>query len=330
MPKTVDWDEYIGQRLKLRDLRVFFVVAQSGSLAKAAAQLRVSQPAVSQVVANLEHGLGVRLFDRTRRGVEPTPYGRALLSRSRAAFDELRLGIRDIEFLADPEAGEVRIGSTAATTDTLLPHFIHRFSQRYPRVVVHLDEAPRPALDLSGLRDRKFDLILGRVSPPADKRELAEFNVETLFHDQLVIAVGSHNQLARHRKISLADLVDEPWILASPHSWNYSCLVEAFDRCGLDPPKASLVTFSVAVRTHLLTKGPYLTSFGRSAVLLNPNQQSLRILPVDLPLRPWPFVVLTLRDRALSPAVDRFIQSAREVASDLSKIGKPKSQLVSR
>ena len=75
---------------------------------------------------------------------EPTPYGRALLSRSRAAFDELRLGIRDIESLADPEAGEVRIGSTAATTDTLLPHFIHRFSQRYPRVVVHIDDAPVP------------------------------------------------------------------------------------------------------------------------------------------------------------------------------------------
>jgi hypothetical protein len=58
--------------------------------------------------------------------------------------------------------------------------------------------------------DRKFNLILGRVGPPADKREMAEFNVETLFNDQLVIAVGSHNQLARHRKISLADLVDEP------------------------------------------------------------------------------------------------------------------------
>ena len=105
MAKIVDWDDHIGRRLRLRDLRVFFAVVQSGTLAKAATQLRVSQPAVSQVIADLEHALGVKLFDRSSRGVEPTVYARALLVRGRSAFDELRQGIRDIEFLADPTAG---------------------------------------------------------------------------------------------------------------------------------------------------------------------------------------------------------------------------------
>jgi DNA-binding MarR family transcriptional regulator len=110
MPKIIDWDDdRIGQRLRLRDLRVFFTVVQFGSLAKAAAQLRVTQPAVSQVIAALEHDLGAKLFDRSTRGVEPTMYGRALLARGRAAFDELRQGIRDMEFLADPGGG--RYGS---------------------------------------------------------------------------------------------------------------------------------------------------------------------------------------------------------------------------
>src|SRR3954454_2481563 len=99
MPKIADWDERMGRRLRLRDLRVFFTVMQSGSLAKAAVQLRVSQPAVSQVIADLEHTLGARLFDRSSRGVEPTVYANALLARGRAAFDELRQGIREIEFL---------------------------------------------------------------------------------------------------------------------------------------------------------------------------------------------------------------------------------------
>src|SRR5688572_14283079 len=102
MVKIPDSDDHIGRRLRLRDLRVFFAVVQAGSLAKAAVQLRVSAPAVSQVIADLEHAVGVRLFDRSRRGVEPTVYGRALLTRGRAAFDELRQGIRDIGFLADP------------------------------------------------------------------------------------------------------------------------------------------------------------------------------------------------------------------------------------
>ena len=83
MPKIADWDDQIGQRLRLRDLRVLFAVVQSGSFAKAAVELRVSQPAVSQVVSNLECALGVRLVDRNSRGVEPTLYARALLARGR-------------------------------------------------------------------------------------------------------------------------------------------------------------------------------------------------------------------------------------------------------
>src|SRR5215208_7899686 len=157
MSKIVDWDSHIGRRLRLRDLRVFLIVMQAGSLAKAAKQLRVTQPAVSQVIAELEHNVGAKLFDRGRRGVEPTVYAHALISRSRAAFDELRQGLRDIEFLADPEAGELRIGATTATAGVLLPPLLHRFSQRYPRVVVHVEEVPIPAVDASGLRDRKLD-----------------------------------------------------------------------------------------------------------------------------------------------------------------------------
>src|SRR5262245_22157503 len=148
MAKIVDWDDQIGRRLRLRDLRVFFAVVQHGSLAKAAAHLRVSQPAVSQVIAELEHSLGAKLFDRSSRGVEPTIYATALLSRGRAAFDELKQGIRDIESLIDPEVGEVRIGCTTPVIETLLPDFIHRFSRRYPRIVLHVEDAPRFGVDL--------------------------------------------------------------------------------------------------------------------------------------------------------------------------------------
>src|SRR4051794_6367682 len=101
---------------------------QSGSLTKAAAHLHVSHPAVSQVIADLEHTLGVKLFDRSSRGVEPTLYARALLERGRAAFNELKQGIRDIEFLANPTAGELTIEFTLSIADTLLPQIIERFS----------------------------------------------------------------------------------------------------------------------------------------------------------------------------------------------------------
>src|SRR3954468_20588682 len=101
MVRTVDWEGQIGRRLRLRDLHVFFAVLQAGSMARAAAHLRITQPSVSKAIGDLEAELGVRLFDRSPQGVAPTMYGSALLKCGSAVFDELRQGIRRIEFLAD-------------------------------------------------------------------------------------------------------------------------------------------------------------------------------------------------------------------------------------
>src|SRR5215212_501475 len=110
MAKVVDWDQHIGRRLKLRDLHIFFTVAQCGSMAKAAARLGVTQRAVAQLIADLEHVLGVTLLDRCPQRVEPTLYGRALLKGGAVAFDDLKQTIKEIEFLADPTSGEVKVG----------------------------------------------------------------------------------------------------------------------------------------------------------------------------------------------------------------------------
>ena len=84
--------ERVGRRMKLRDLHVFMTVVQAGSMGKAAQRLNTGQPAVSRSIADLEHMLGVRLLDRDRQGVEPTPYGRAMLDCGVAVFDDLRRG----------------------------------------------------------------------------------------------------------------------------------------------------------------------------------------------------------------------------------------------
>src|SRR5438552_5303293 len=106
MAKIPDWDGRIGRRVTLRDLHILFAVVQHGSMAKAGTMLGRSQSAVSQAVAAIEEAVGVRLLDRTSRGVEATSYGNTLLRHGRAAFDELRLGIKEIESLADPESAK--------------------------------------------------------------------------------------------------------------------------------------------------------------------------------------------------------------------------------
>src|SRR6266566_8128580 len=138
------WDDVmqmsdrIGRRIKLQDVHVLMAVVQAGSMGKAARHLNTSQPNISKSIADLEHALGVRLLDRHRRGIEPTEYGRALLDCGTAAFDDLRQGVKNIESLADPTAGEVRIGTTAFLAASFVSALVDRLSRRYPRIAFHI------------------------------------------------------------------------------------------------------------------------------------------------------------------------------------------------
>ncbi len=311
MARKIDWENQIGRRLKLRDLHVFFTVVQRGSMAKAASHLGVSQPAVSEVIGDLEHALGVRLLDRSAHGVEPTVYGRALLKRSRAAFDELKQGIKDIEFLADPTAGELRIGCVESIASAILPPVIERFSQQYPRIVLHVTDAVTATpLELPQLRERVLDLVLARIVGPLarDDHDLA---VEILFDDYLVLVAGEGTKWANRAKIDLAELVDEPWILTPANSWGDRLVSDAFRARGLPLPQPSLMTFSVHLRTNLLTSGPFITALPSSVVRLHADRFGLKVLPVDLPTRPWPVGIVSLKNRHLSPVAQLFIDHLR-------------------
>src|SRR5688572_22154691 len=201
------WESRIGRRLRLRDLHILFAVVQWGSMAKAASHLAMSQPAVSEAIANLEDALRVRLLDRSSRGIEPTLYAHALLKRGHVVFDELKQGIRDIEFLADPTAGEVRIASQELFAAGLLPAVINQLSRRYPKIVVRVVQTNTATLEFLGLGERNVDLVLGRVPESFGEDDL---DIEILFDDLEVVVVRAQSRWARRRKVALAELVDEP------------------------------------------------------------------------------------------------------------------------
>src|SRR5262245_50491125 len=179
MGAAMQMSDRIGRRMKLQDLHVLMTVLQVGSMGKAAQHLNTTQPNVSRSIADLEHAFGVRLLDRHRQGVEPTKYGRALLDCGVAVFDDLRQGVKNIEFLADPTAGEVRIGTIPPLAASFVSAAADRLSRRYPRILFHIVSKDSEALHHE-LSTRSVDLLVTqRVGPLAD--EQLEF--EKLYDD---------------------------------------------------------------------------------------------------------------------------------------------------
>ena len=309
MGEKLDCEHQIGRRIRLRDLHVFLTVSQRGSMARAAAQLGVSQPAVSGVIADLERTLGVPLFERSTRGVKPTVYAREMMDRSVAAFDELKQGIRTLENLADPEVGEVWIGCIETVTALVLPPILGEFMRRYPRVVVHVLRLSSPMTEFRDLCERNLDLVLGRMTrEPAQDCELV---FEPLFEDRTVVVAGAQSRWARRRKIDLADLADAQWALSTPECRTHTAIKEAFDARGLRPPQVALISQSIPLRLSLVASGAYLSVFPESIRSFKGYQGNVRILPIDLPASPTPFAIITLRSRNLNPVAQRFIEHLR-------------------
>jgi len=304
-----------GLRLKLHDLHVLMAVVQAGSMSKAAALLNTTQPAISRSIAELERTIGVRLLERGPQGVEPTAYGRALLDGGAAVFDELRQAMKNIEFLADPTVGEVRIGCTPILAASFVSAVVDRLSRRYPRIVFQLVTAYLEPLRRE-LSERNVDfLIVRRFGPAADER----LDFEFLFDDAYVVAAGAQNRWVRRRRIELAELASESWTLPPPKSVIGSIATEAFRACGLDYPRTVVVTDSPEVRISLLATGRFVTIFPASILRFPTMRPEIRVLPVKLQMAQVQNVIVTLKNRPLSPVAQLFIDCAREVTKPRAK-----------
>src|SRR5262245_49091998 len=155
-------DDRISRRVKLRNLGILQAAVEAGSMAKAGTELGISQPAISYAVTEMENVLGVPLLDRTSQGVTPTAYGRALLERSVVVFNELRQAISDIEHLADPASGELRVGVPPALS-SVASAVINRLIAQYPRMIFHLVVEPASVL-IPELRRGSIELAIRRMT----------------------------------------------------------------------------------------------------------------------------------------------------------------------
>ena len=308
------WAEPIGRRIRLRDLRLLLAVIQCGSMAKAARRISLSQPAISKTISDLEHALGVRLLDRGPQGIEPTLYGRALVRRAVTVFDELRQAVSELEFLANPSIGEVRIGCNDSLSVALLPEVIERLSTEHPGIIPHVTQMSRPiTVEIEHLRDRAVDLIIGRGIFPIPEDDL---NAEILFEERLVVVASLQSSWVRRRKLRLADLTEAKWIAFPPQEGPNLLVQQAFLAQGLDTPRPSVTTSSFHLRDALLATGNYLTVVPECMLrVFNAKALSVKVLPIDLAIPIRQVALFTLKNRTLNPAAEILIDCVRAVAS---------------
>jgi DNA-binding transcriptional LysR family regulator len=230
-------------------------------------------------------------------------------------FDDLRQTVKNIEFLADPTVGEVRVGCNRSLAASFVSAAVDSFSRRHPRVMFRLVTPYVEALHRE-LIERNVDLLIARrLGPITDERLEYEF----LFDDAYYVVVGAQNPWARRRKIDLTELVDEPWVLPPPDSALGSVVIDAFRARRVDYPRTTVVGGPSEIRMSLLATGRFISIFPESVLSFSASRPELKVLPVKQSLGRVPVGIVTLKDRTISPLTQMFISNCREIAKQMAK-----------
>jgi DNA-binding transcriptional LysR family regulator len=149
-----------------------------------------------------------------------------------------------------------------------------------------------------------------------------DLEAEILFEETLHVVVGARHPLLRRRRIRFAELADGPWVLPLPEDgpdaviWPY--VEETFRLHGLPMPQNGIVANSTPLHIAMLSAGPFLTMLPRSLIWFAAKQLGIKQLPIELPVRPPPVGIVTLKGRTASPVAKLFVECAREVSRPLA------------
>ncbi|MGH8934534.1 MAG: LysR substrate-binding domain-containing protein [Egibacteraceae bacterium] len=251
--------------MTLTQLRAFVEVAVTGSVRQAAAQLVVSQPAVSAAVAALERDLGVALVAPDGRGLELTPAGRVFAGYARQVLGLLEEGRAAAAGQLHPERGRIRLAAVTTAGEHVLPPFLAAFRARYPQAEITLEVGNRSRVwELLGYRE--VDVVIGG-RPPANRR----FTSLASRPNPLVVVAAS--QRSHDEEVTVQQLASQVWLMREPGSGTRSTVEEFFDDLGISPPTLTLGS-NGAIRESVRA-GLGVTLISRDAVARELEQGAL-------------------------------------------------------
>ncbi|MDD9939660.1 MAG: LysR family transcriptional regulator [Myxococcales bacterium] len=287
--------------MNLNDLKIFAAIAQAGSMTTAARQLRVTQPAVSKRLAELEADLGMPLFDRVPRGVRLTPAGQTLLPHAQRILSMADAAEMELQDLGSLGTGRLSIGASTTIGSYLIPQLFGRFHRLYPGVALEL-EIGNTARIQSAVLDDRLDMGLTEGFVISDA-----LDVEAVAEDDMVVIVAPGHPMLAQPPVRAANLAEHPLLMREPGSGTRDVIEAALAQRGITLSPAMSLGSTEALK-NAVAAGLGVAIVSRLTVELELSTGRLAELPVtDLAIR-RALHLLQLRGKTPSPAMTAFVQ----------------------
>ncbi len=303
-------DAYVRTSFKPRHLQLLVALDEIRHLGKVAASINVSQPAVSKALGELERGLGLKLFERTARGVVPTAYGECLIRHARVMLSELAQARDELRGLASGSSGSIRVGALATAALELLPHALAVLKSRRPGITVLVREGTVEML-LPELLLGNLDLIVGRLPDGHGAKALGE---KTLMEEGVSVVAGRHHPLAGRKRLRWSELKAYPWVLPPVNTLLREPLERVFEVHGIAMPANRIETLSVHVIRAYLHYTDTIAALASDVARYYESLGLMAVLPLELPKLVRPVGVVWSRHRPIAPGTQALIECLEEVA----------------
>jgi DNA-binding transcriptional LysR family regulator len=303
-------------RLKMRHLILLLQIRQHGSLTRVAEQMASSQPAVTNALAELEGMFGGPLFDRSSRGMAPTPLGKRVLARAEAMIHDLGHLARDVESVSTGHAAHLHVGVTPFIPGRLLSAAIQRaFPDPAARLTVTIHEGTSDQL-LAQLRDHTLDIVLGRISSAL---ELENVRFDVLYRQQprLIASRRLAAQLGRVR-LDWSQLVELDWILGAPHTRMRERVADIFLSAGVTPPAPIVESYSSKLIGEMIVASERAVSIVPADIAEEMARTSgVAIVPYSFDWNLPPIAMFTRSDSLPGAAAEQFGAALRQLCKEL-------------
>lgn len=297
-------------RLRLKQLVLIAAINELRSLRKVAEFMHLSQPAATKLLHEIEETLGVTLFDRLPKGMQPTVFGESAVIYANLAIADLSKLRDKLAAQAEGSVGTIALGAIPTPVPGLLANAIVAVKSQFPRLKISVQVDTSDAL-IQLLEQGKLDVVLGRMT---DHAKLDQLNFEVLDNERLSVVVGSSHPLATERRLRLADLSEQPWVLQPLSTPMRQLLERTFHEAGVSTPKQLVETNSTLLIAALLQSAPMIAILPTAIAQDYATAGTLCILPVQIKYQLEPFGIITRKGRLFDPTLTQFLNILRTLA----------------